>query len=66
MDIPEMAKGTVIPAGVQQKILEEAREAERLKAQRRHDFVIATYGIIGGLISGVLSSLIVLWLSGSL
>lgn len=65
-DIPSIAKGTVIPNGIQELWLKEAKEKEALKKQRRHDFLIATYGIIGGLISGVASSLIVLWLQGLL
>lgn len=65
-DIPSIAQGTVIPNGIQELWLREAKEKEALKQQRRHDFLIATYGIIGGLISGVASSLIVLWLQGLL
>ena len=65
-DIPSIAKGTVIPNGIQELWLREAKEKKALKQQRRHDFLIATYGIIGGLISGIASSLIVLWLQGLL
>lgn len=64
--IPPVAQGTVIPDGIQEIWLKEAKEKESLKKQRRHDFLIATYGIIGGFISGVVSSLIVLWLQGLL
>ena len=64
--IPSVAEGSVIPAGIQDLWLKEAKEEEALKKQRRHDFLIATYGIVGGIISGVASSLIVLWLQGLL
>ena len=65
-EVPSIAKGTVIPHGIQELWLKEAKEKEALKKQRRHDFLIATYGILGGIVSGVGSSLIVLWLQGLL
>lgn len=65
-EIPSIAKGAVIPDGIQELWLKEAKEKEALKKQRRHDFFIATYGIIGGFVSGIASSLIVLWLQGLL
>lgn len=64
--IPGIAKGTVIPAGVQMQQIKEAKEKESLRQQRKHDFLIATYGIVGGIISGVISSLIVLYIQGLL
>ena len=68
--IPSVAEGTVIPDGIQELWLKEVKEKEALKKQRRHDFLIATYGIIGGIIggiiSGVASSLILLKLQGLL
>lgn len=65
-EIPDIARGAVIPAAIQESWLKEAKEQEALRKQRRHDFLIATYGIIGGIISGVVSSLIVLKLQGLL
>lgn len=69
-DIPDIACGAVIPHGVQLELLKEEKRKEELEAQRKHDFWIATYGIIGGLISGMVSgvvaSLIVLKLQGLL
>lgn len=53
---PRMSSGSVIPHGIQEQWLKEEKEA--LKKQRRHDFIIATYGIIGGFISGLLSSIL--------
>ena len=64
--IPSIVKGADIPEGIQELWLQEAKEKEALKKQHRHDFYIATYGIIGGIISGAVSSLIVLWLQGLL
>ena len=64
--IPSITQGTVIPDGIQEIWLKEAKEKAALKKQRRPDFLIATYGIVGGLVSGVASSLIVLWLQGLL
>ena len=64
--IPEIAKGTVIPTGIQTQQIKEAKEKEALRQQRKHDFLIATYGIVGGIISGVASSLIVLYIQGLL
>ena len=63
---PEIAKGSFIPDSMIQKQLEEAREKDSLRKQRKHDFLVATYGIIGGIVSGVISSLIVLYLQGLL
>lgn len=65
-EIPDLASGKIIPAGVQELWIKEAKERDALRKQRRHDFLIASYGIIGGIISGVASSLIVLWLQGLL
>ena len=48
------------------KKIKEAKEKEALRQQRKHDFLIATYGIVGGIISGVASSLIVLYIQGLL
>ncbi len=64
--IPEIAKGTIIPDGIKMQQIKEAREKEALRQQRKHDFLIATYGIVGGIISGVASSLIVLYIQGLL
>ena len=66
MDLPRIAEGSVIPEGVEEMWMKEAREKEAIKKQHRHDFLIATYGIIGGIIGGVISSLIVMMLQGLL
>ncbi len=64
--LPSIADGSTIPLGIQELWIKEEKEKQALKKQRRHDFLIATYGIIGGFVSGVASSLIVLWLQGLL
>lgn len=63
---PFLANGSVIPYGIQVQQLKEAKEKATLYQQRKHDFLIATYGIVGGIISGIISSLIVLWIQGLL
>ena len=66
LDIPSIASGQVIPHRVLEQQLKEAKEKEILRQQRKHDFLIATYGIVGGIISGITSSLIVLCIQGLL
>lgn len=66
MKLPNISKGTVMPSGIQDSFLREEKEREAIRQQRRHDFLIATYGIIGGIIGGAISSVIVLLLEGSL
>ena len=63
---PDIASGTVVPNVVAESELKKLQAKEEPRQQRIHDFLIATYGIIGGLVSGVISSLIVLWLQGLL
>ncbi len=63
---PNIAKGTVVPNSILEQQLKEAKEKEILRQQRKHDFLIATYGIVGGIISGIASSLIVLYIQGLL
>ena len=63
---PFLASGSVIPYGILEQQLKEAKEKEALRQQRKHDFLIATYGIVGSIISAVISSLIVLWMQGLL
>lgn len=66
MKLPNISKGTVMPSGIQDSFLREEKEQEAIRQQRRHDFLIATYGIIGGIIGGAISSILVLLLEGSL
>ena len=66
MKLPTISKGTVMPSGIHDSFLREEKEREAIRQQRRHDFLIATYGIIGGIIGGAISSVIVLLLEGSL
>ena len=54
------------PPSVITHITEEGKHYLIYAKQRKRDFLIASYGIIGSIISGVISSLIVLWLQGLL
>ena len=63
---PLISSGKIIPHGILEQQLREAKEKETLRQQRKHDFLIATYGIVGGILSGVASSLIVLYIQGLL
>lgn len=64
--IPLLASGTVIPYYVLEQQIKEAKEKETFQKQRKHDFLIATYGIVGSIFSGVISSLIFLIIKGML
>lgn len=64
--LPDIAAGKVVPDELRVDWLKEAREKATVKEQCKHDFVVAAFGIAGGLVSGVVSSLIVLWIQGLL
>lgn len=64
--LPDIAAGKVVPDELRVDWLKEAREKAAAKEQHKHDFVVAAFGIAGGLVSGVVSSLIVLWIQGLL
>lgn len=64
--LPDIAAGKVVPDELQVEWLKEARVTTAAKEQRKHDFIVAAFGIAGGLVSGVVSSLIVLWIQGLL
>ncbi|MPM90559.1 hypothetical protein SDC9_137680 [bioreactor metagenome] len=55
---PKMAKGTTIPESVALLELKEAKEKALLKQQRKHDFLVATYGIIGSALASIIIWLI--------
>ena len=63
---PEMSKGTIIPDGVIEQQIEEAKEKELRKQQWRHDFRVALFSVIAGGISGLLTSAILLHMQGLL
>ena len=63
---PNIPKWPDVPPGIQDLMMKEEKEKHALKQQRKHDFLIATYGIVGGIIAGAASSLIVLWIQGLL
>ena len=66
MKLPKLISGEKIPNGIQKLWIREEKERAEIKEQRRHDFLIATYGTIGGIVGGVVSSLIVMRLQGLL
>lgn len=61
MKIPELAKGTVIPEGIHNHLLKEAKEEELRKKQFKHDWYLAFFSIISGAVAGLISSFI-FWL----
>lgn len=64
--IPLMAKGSVIPYNILNEQLKEAKEKERIKTQRKHDFRIVLFSFVAGGLSGFLTSAILLHLQGLL
>lgn len=64
--LPEMSKGTIIPNGIAEQQLKEAKEKELRKQQWRHDFRVALFSAVAGGIAGVITSLIVLYIQGLL
>lgn len=64
--LPEMSKGTIIPDGVIEQQIKEAKEKELRKQQWRHDFRVALFSVIAGGISGLLTSAILLHMQGLL
>lgn len=66
MPIPEIAKGTVVPNGILEQQIKEAKEKELRKKQWRHDFRIALFSIISGAVAGFISSAILLHIQGLL
>lgn len=59
--VPNFATGAVIPNGVLEVQLKEAKEAALRKKQFRHDWMIACFSSVTGAIFGFLASLI-FWL----
>ena len=64
--LPEMSKGTIIPNGIIEQQLKEAKEKELRKQQWRHDFRVALFSAAAGGIAGDITSLIVLYIQGLL
>lgn len=56
--LPEMSKGTVIPNGVIEQQLKEAKEKELRKQQWRHDYRVASFSATIGALFGFIASLI--------
>ena len=66
LDIPNIAKGTIIPDYVLEKQLAKSKKKTELKSQRRHDWLIAIFNVFGGFVGGIISSLIVMYIKGLL
>lgn len=65
-DIPNIAKGTIVPNEILEQQLKEAKEKEIRKQQWKHDFRIAAFSVISGGIAGFVTSAILLHLQGLL
>lgn len=61
MKIPKLPRGSIIPTPPNWNNLLELKENETLRKQYIHDYKIAILGIVGGGITGFISSIIV-WL----
>ena len=57
LDLPDIAKGKILPPAIQQKIHQEAKEEELRKKQYKHDWRIAIVSSALGGIFGFLASL---------
>ena len=60
-EIPNIAKGTAIPESIELLQLEKEQQEYERKREFRHDWLIASFSIVTGTISGLLGSLI-FWL----
>lgn len=63
MNIPPIANGSVLPDSIKTKLMQDEKEVQEKKESRRHDWMIALFGIIGGTVGGAVSSLIVVCLT---
>ncbi len=62
---PKIATGKFVPGGTKpiDIQLREAKEKYKEKQQRRHDWFIAMFSVIGGGIMGFITSLIFWWIT---
>lgn len=59
--IPDIAQGKVVPLSIQELELKEAKEKDKEKQQRKHNWKIAFFNVFGGAIAGLITS-IIFWL----
>lgn len=65
VSIPTLATGTVVPRGTGDfEQANKLKEKYLRKAQHRHDWLIASFGVLGGGVMGFLTSLIFWLISG--
>lgn len=58
IDIPDIAKGTVLPDSILMQQINEAKEKDAIRKQRKHDFAVATYSaVIAAIVSALISCL---------
>ena len=57
-DIPKIALGKTVPAGIEQTLHKKSEEERIRKEAYRHDWKIAIFGIVGGGIMGLITSFI--------
>ena len=60
INLPNISNGTIVPYGILEEQLKEAKEKELRKQQWRHDFRVALFSVIAGGISGIITSIILL------
>ena len=62
--LPNLSRGTIIPNGILEQQMKEAKEKELRKQQWKHDFRIALFSVVGGGIAGIVTTLITLYIQG--
>lgn len=55
---PKLASGKVLPDGLEHALFEKEKEEFLRKEQRRHDWLVASFGVIGGGVMGLITSLL--------
>ncbi len=61
IEIPAIARGAVLPHGVEAELMNQEKEKILRKQQRRHEWRMEIFSLIGGGIMGFITSLI-FWL----
>lgn len=64
MKLPKIVTGSQLPHGVEEVLMNQARIESERRANFRHDWLIALFGVIGGGVMGFLTSLVFWLLTG--